>query len=411
MLHRLMHLTSQIHVDFDRNQTQIEENSAKFKVIDYFENNSAYDLVIIPRNNVPVFLTKNIRPPTQNQRLSITRRYKFKDVEALRETYKLMKEFRVHHGCEHNELKIFESILRANNADTNRNPKFDIDVRYEIHLDRFDDNGAIYDRRTDLTVCLSNKYHYLPNPYSEIGRGHEEYTNYINSKKGTGVFIEIVDNNNLITKRFTYIANELKEVYPIQDSTKENGIYITRFCHEKNGDIKMEVQVLTLDEGENIGLYPTREEAITNGKTDEHLRNEKLRLDSEKMKMETDKLNLDKKSLEMKKELQDQLTAFNREKSEFDNKLLKARTEDLRMKQELDERKRELDREIQESNAYLERQKARMEEEAMLTKTNYIKTKDGHDERTLQRSELMENLKFITVMFSSLVSLYFIFKK
>lgn len=436
MLHRLLHLTSQVHTDFDRNLTQTEENGAKFKVTDYYVNNSDYDLVVVPRNNVPVFIAKNIRPPTNNQRLSITRRYKFKDMEALAETYKMMKEFRTHHGCEHTELKIVESILRANNADTNRNPRFDIDVRYEIHLDRFDEHGRAYDRRTDLTIALSNKYHYLPHPYSEIGRGHEEYTDYINSKKGTGVFMEIVDNNNLIPKRYTYIANELKEVYPVQDPTKNDGIYITRFCHEKSGEIKMEVQVLALSEGESIGLYPTREEALTNGKTDEGLRNESLRLSNQK-------LILDTESLKVKGELQEQLKEFNREKADFDKEILKARTEEFKVKQEieeqkhkleerkqelekellehkahmdnqkhiLEERKREIEKEAQESDARIERQKAKLEEDALRTKMEYIKIKDNIDERSLHRSEIMENLKFVTMMVTSLLSLYFVLKK
>lgn len=375
MIQRLRHFSSTISSNSDRLEVNTQENNAKFRVTEFYHNNSKQDIIVTKRNNLPILLTKSLANEIHNQRLTVTRRYKFGSTQAVRDAYKLIKEFKKYHGCEHSELTMLEvAIEKEGGAAFLGSHKF-IDIVYELPFTELYDDGQAYDRRTDLLITLQNVYSFNPHPFSDIGKGFDEYKDYIQNKKGSGTFIEIVDNNDLVTKRYCWIANELKEVYPIKDDTKDDGIYVTRFCHMNNGDIDMQVQNLDLSDGVKVGLYPTREEAVTNGRTDENLRNEK-------MKLEHDRIKLERETLEAK-------TNFRDKQIELDN-----------LKQEAEE--------IKHRNQILEH---RLEQETFKAKTEYVKEKDNHESKSLQRSETVETLKFISTTLTGLITIFLLMKK
>lgn len=175
-------------------------------------------------------------------------------------------------------------------------------------------------------------------------------------------------------------------MHPIKDDTKDDGIYITRYCHTRNGDISMEVQNLLHSECEKVGLFPTREEAMANGRTDDSLRIEKMKLDH-------DRIKLDRETLEATDKLK-------RTQIDLDN-----------LKQLTEEKKRELEEELNAAKHQSDLLKHKVEQETLKAKTDYVKTKDIIDTKSLHRSETIETLKFISTTLTGLVTIFLLLKK
>ncbi len=368
-MHKLRHVSSKIRLVDDLSSQNEKENLAPFKHVDIFINQSNYDLVVSNRGDVPVFVSKpSLQRDSSTKSFIMLRRYRFKNNVSTRRTLDLIKEFKKHHTLDDNEeLNIIEQVLQSYSINNTVSNYIEILIKYIVDLSDITECHRIYDRKTDLLISLYDSSCAHPHPFGKIGKGLDEYSDYITNKKGAGVFIEIVDNENIINSRYMFVANKIVEFPVIRNDNKESGIYCTYLSHDQYGNINIDPIILNFEDGEKIGLYKNKEAAYAGGNTEETFKIAKLQLEKELLDSKT---NLQQTNEELERQKQ----------------------ETQRLKLELDKNKHTLD------NKKLEKEE------------RSLRINEEYENRSLERKEQHEIIKFIPAFLGGMITLFLFMK-
>ncbi len=368
-MHKLRHVSSKVKLVDDTRSQNEKENLTTFKHVDLFINNSDHDLVLSNRGDLPVFIPKpNSNKDSSSKNITLIRRYRFKNNTSTRRTLDLIKEFKRNYVIENNEeLNIIEQVLNNHNNNNISCNYIDIVIKYIIDLSDIKEYNRIYDRKTDLLISLYDSSCISPHPFGKYGKAMEEYSDYISNKKGAGVFIEVIDNENIISSRYMFVANRVIEFPAIKNNEKESGIYCTFLSHDNYGNINIEPINLNFDNGEQIGLYKNKELAYSGGNTEEKFRIQRMELENNLLESKS-KLQKVNEELEIQKQ------------------------ETLRFKHELESKKYNFDSE-----------KLSKEERS-------LKLNEEYEQRSLDRKEQHEIIKFLPAFLGGMVTLFLFMK-
>lgn len=366
------------------------EMEVPFRVSTFFINNTPIDITVVFRNNLAQTFIKN--PQTHNvmsktfKSFVIRKVYHFKGAININSTIKRIDEFRKMSNLDNGELEIIHSTLvHATNTIRNcSNVSVAIDRYVETSI--FDNQKNIYLTDVDLLLQKDNYDPNVVHPFSVDGVVIDKYKHQLDDKLVSGVFVELIDNDNAITNRFIYLAKQLFTVPTKKDTSRKDGVYFTNVNYNALGDLTIDPFHYSFEEAEEkIGLYKTQEQAITYG-------NPELACKAEWEQKQ-------KELLEAKRELE----------------LLRndLKIKEMNRQEELDQLKHE-----QELNtAALKEKMAKLEEKAAKRKRKYEELKekmeekrderkDHYEEKSQTRKNVLELIKYVPVVMIALLTTY-----
>lgn len=131
-------------------------------------------------------------------------------------------------------------------------------------------DGFSFIRECNLLLSFERSIVFEHHPQSNESWTAPDIRDYEESRQASGNMIRIIDNDNLRDKWYYFSAKQVVEVTASQDRTKDSGVYFTQLLYE-NGANRIETEFMSFAEAEDrLGLYTTKEAAITNGNP-EHL--------------------------------------------------------------------------------------------------------------------------------------------
>ena len=122
--------------------------------------------------------------------------------------------------------------------------------------------GSSYVTNHDIVLTFETIDKKVPHPFAKPHLAEARYESFSAEYKGLGTFVEIVDNENEIGDRFMLIAKAMRRIAPRRDLTRESGIYLVTIDEDSTTSVHH-----AFSDAESVGLYRTKEEAISAGDT------------------------------------------------------------------------------------------------------------------------------------------------
>ncbi len=315
-------------------------------------NDSKDDVVAMHRCNIPFKAHGvSLQTPTHN-RITIRTVHTFSSLQAVTDTRNLLHErFVSMKQFISEDSRIIYDLLMGGQANQHWAA---IKIDRIIQMQDLNQAGSLYVTDLDLMLYSKDYRKDLIHPYSEFANCAQEGEGVAQQHPYTaGMVIQLVDNDDKIAKRYIYLANQIVEVPIIQDKSRQSGVYVHLIDKGLSGCTRHE-----LSDMESIGLYPTIEEAETNGKPE--LVHQKV-VTTLKQQLETSKIENDQARVEYEAKIS-------------------------QIKQDHEEYVRNIERERH-------------------------KTKDAYEERSYQRKSDYEGLKAGAAMLAIVLSVVAIAKK
>ena len=271
-------------------------------------------------------------------------------------------------------------------------------VTHELQPADFDENGGVL-YLTDLDVVVTNRREIRPvHPYSEEGRRYNAVgENNLVAPDLASIVLCIVDNHQRIGPKFANLGGDVYRVPSIVDLNKEDGLYVIRNGISKSSMSASppEVDHFTFAEmDEKFKLFNSVEEAQVNGDVARALEAERAAR-AEELKI------VELKHKEALRQLD--IEAVERKHS------LERENAELKQKWELRTREYE---EITRRYDQESRQRAAIEEKYQHELSlKQLERKDRYEERSYERKDNLEFIKFLPVAIAAILGLVLAFKK
>lgn len=266
---------------------------------------------------------------------------------------------------------------------------------------------GVYVTNTDMVISVNPLAHLLRHPLSEFGLLEERFKEMA-SRAGSSFTIEIVDNDHELMPRFCYLANKLFRLSPVVDNTRESGIYFT-IDRKSDGVHDLETFKYSLTDAESLGLFKTKEEAISAGDL-KALRQEeiaKLNHENTKQKIELENLKLENTRIE---------NELNKAISDMELKIKQLEKENKLLDQQFQQEKIKADQEKTKTEQEFQKEKLKYEQEAQKAKADYearkaeyearkMKLEEEYNQRSHERKDSTEALKTLGVIVATGLSI------
>lgn len=129
--------------------------------------------------------------------------------------------------------------------------------------------GSVYIPNRDLVISRSSLLDAVSHPFATNTILIDKYKALVDNSKGASFYIEIVDNEAQISDRFFYIDKTLFEIKPIKDPSRSSGVYFCSVTADIIGNPQINKVIYSIEEAQDrLGLYKTREEALSSGNTE-----------------------------------------------------------------------------------------------------------------------------------------------
>jgi len=379
-----------------------------FRKTVFFINNTAKDVVVVQRNNLPMFVRRAVNGVIQNKYFIVRTVYKFNGSENVIDTINMITSYQKIHGDVSEELEIIREMLSRAFDNNSHSNSIDIVIDNNIQASEICKLKACYCPQVDLLLTSKDYSPHIPHPFSPEGRTLQQFKDVGGQIKHSGVVIELVDNEKKYGKRFIKIGKDFLEIDPIEDPSKPSAAYITYIAH-KDGSVVMTPHAMTMsDAQEKMGFYPTLEQAMSDDQTEQLSKKqlniaqtqlEKLKsingLEIEQAKRETELHKT--KAIEREKELE--AIRHNHE------------LETLRLKKETAEAEAELKRlkiENEKIKEEINNRSAFFEE---MIKENSKLRDDYYDARSANRKDSNELVKLTSVVILTGISIWAAMRK
>lgn len=168
------------------------------------------------------------------------------------------------HPDDYPELRLLREAIGDGRYDRFAQKSFFIDT--VIKQDEFKDSKTMYVTNQDLMLTLESIDHKLVHPFGRTSLITERYAELSDNFSGISMFVEIVDNNDIIGNRFMFTAKRIFKVQAVKDIRRESGIYLGLVEKYPEREPTISSTRFDLEEGEEkLGLYRTQEEALSAG--------------------------------------------------------------------------------------------------------------------------------------------------
>lgn len=333
-----------------------------FSITQSYINRSEKNIIVILRNNLAVTVEGAMGGVIQSfdrNKFIIRTVYEFRSSNEINNTLAAAYAFReVYPTVQEDDLQL---ICRA--LENNRNhvdyAKVILEKHIDVNLLSKDANNYIVG--TDLVLQVDKYIRNKPHSFSLQGTGLSDIEDAISNKVVSGIFLEIVDNENTINNRYFYAGKTLVSVPIIKDVGREQGIYVSVGNGSTLHNLVKDPIKYPIGAGEELGIYKTKEDALAHNDHDA-INKQKLR------ETELEIIEAKKEVLLSKSELDKEKHRLEIEKAQIESERIKLEADKLAEKHKLDE------------------EKNRMESEKM-KRTNY------YEEKSHDRKDFTETLK------------------
>lgn len=369
---------------------------ADFKMEMCYFNRSTTDITVVGRDNLPLILPKLSGNSSGYRDIIIRRSYTFSSYHRITELISTLNDiYAKNREFPSEDVRLIYGALQKQ-PPNNRNANIAI-VRIDRRVDVDDivKHDSLYSVDLDIMLYHGVANHTMIHPYSQKALSQEDTRDIIKQlpRELAGLTIQVVDNDNIISNQYAYCLGEIMDIPVIQDSTRDNGLYIS---HIRNDEVTTHKH--DLSQTNDYGIYSTKEDARTNGKPDLVHQREVTEL---KRHLERETLLNKQKQQELQSEIDER-----RKESESEAENRKRENDKYRYEQELlaDERKRKHEEEIN-------RLKIRYEEDMRKLEQERHETKDKYDARSYERKDSAETLKTFGVLLATGLSIFAIVQK
>lgn len=291
-----------------------------------------------------------------------------------------------------------ESAIRESYTNMELSPISDDYFTYVDYIitksDLESNGGTIYYAELDIIISISIneevQYHPYASKTSYLNMASTELANDYNS---TTFDITIVDNKDVLSKKYINLAGKVHEVTPVLNSSADDGVYITRTrCVTSNVHdvppptiIKSNIEDHSPEDGTmEPTIYDSFQDALELGdpkKIRTDVVNEREReLREKEHALKTRELELKNLKIDLERKLTEEKTKYERESDQH-------RSDKLRLEKQLDELKH-----MQQSIEHEHKMKS-------------IKVKDTYEERSYRRKDKSEFIKYLPAMVTGIVGI------
>ena len=334
-------------------------------------NNTGVDITVAERNGIKQTVESNI---TSNEKEFIAKT----TYNISQDSYKnLSVLFTTVHDTDTTDLSVFKKAFIASNenAPIVGNSATIISTESSVTLDELIKAGSnLYLVEADVLVSTGTIKTAGSHPFSDTSLFNTSLDNILlENKSSFALQIDIVDNDKVVGNRFIKILNEVRTIIPCKCTRRTNGVFVvTRESgHVDAPTRELHTHTFSLDSLESVGLYKTKEEALTGGDI-------RLGKAEDLAKLEHDNLML-KKELQLEKTRIDATISENKIAMEkFETELRReSLIRDREHKIELD--RMALDKAVNDNRLDSNRQQ----------------TKDHYEDRSHQRKDSSEVIKYL----------------
>lgn len=210
---------------------------------------------------------------------------------------------------------------------------------------------ALYIDADDILLSTDDHLGQYPHPRSIEGEVNYHYGIHDSHDCASGVFIEVVDNDNQSGTRFVYAANQVIEVIPIRANGRKDGVYLSTVSTNALGDKEIKTDHKNFGEAKEVwGVYTNYDDALTGGDPsvvsrreleETTLENTKLRQAIERTKLESETIDANARSTsqELLKEIEILKLENQRIKEQDERNRMVRQEENDRFKEQLEREK------------------------------------------------------------------------
>lgn len=279
--------------------------------------------------------------------------------------------------------------------------RFTSTVSYIIHENEIDEKGLVFHKESDICFSYIDRLLLLPHPNSQIGIQHYEVQDNKLYRDLAGVFVRIIDNEQMSNSFFYYSGKQIVEITPSVDRSKESGVYIT-ISSTVNGTHSKETRILSFqDARDQFGIYSSREEAFTNGNPELISKENEARIREAEQRHKL-------KISEMNRALEELKIENETAKLRFERDIADLRNINTRLKEEIDFRSSIRD------DTFTEKKQMR-EEKKLVTEDKFSKKEKKRkikvEEKTAKIKVTQEIIKAAPLFITAALAVYAISKK
>jgi hypothetical protein len=261
-----------------------QDISANFRHSRHYFNATDSDVVVQSRNNLPTTIHSNNHFGI-NTDFVIKDTYVFNDYYAIQAVLANISVLEKTHGERFPDLKYIREVLSSikmgfgQSSPNVRNTTINIERYVPIALIK--EKDILYIPDSDIVLHYKHYKQHILHPYSSQGDHTNEHKKLAETKTVSGLFLEIVDNDNQITDRYVYTSLGIIKCSPVKNLNKQSGVYMSIANNTSYNDAHIEPTYINLDESLTKGFYKTEEEAQTNGNPEHKFKVELSRLQQE----------------------------------------------------------------------------------------------------------------------------------
>lgn len=229
--------------------------------VDYI-NMSNRHLFIVNRDNLTVRLPAREQQYSTTNKVVMRQRYNFSDANVI---LFVMAEFEAMNRKGNLTDPILILIYKQLVDLQRSNPALrsaSVVVDRVIELEQITRDESIYIASLDIVLVVDSIKRGFSHPFSSHGQAFMSYENFVREQVLSGAFIELVDNETRISRRFISMGRQILEIIPKKDPKRESGVYWSTAQHQGRDQIHVAPVFMTVEEAElQLGLCRTREEA------------------------------------------------------------------------------------------------------------------------------------------------------
>lgn len=321
------------------NHTNTGEHNTCFKYTEFYVNNTSQIVTVTNNTNLPIMVKPNNTTQPLTDEFIVRRVYSFASNDCIKDTITVLDTYRRKVSEDNEDLNI---ILNALTAAFNHNRFAQlsiITIDKCISVETLAEKEWLYLNDNNLILQLGSYNPKIVHPLSSDTMSKQYYKELLGNKVTTGVFVELIDNNNQLSSRYMYLGNSVIEIPRVKDITREDGCYFTTVESNSKAGLESKTVQLSYDEAvDKIGLYSSKEEARTKGNPEYHVKSKLKNLEISHIEarstLEVDKATTKASEVSLIKEL-------NKLKHDLEIRELELKASLIELKEESENRREE----------------------------------------------------------------------
>jgi hypothetical protein len=281
-----------------------QEGVAPFKYSTFYFNRSNRDVTIIHRNGMTMSYGGNPKYARDDGYFVVRTIYYFTGTQAVQTALEDLRKYRAKNTSYHPHVEIILSALEAATENNIRHSNEVITIDDKVDVGMAKKNFRLYSMTSDLLIAEGLGNVKVSHPYSPEARAKNHVVEPMKSIPLTGVFVDLIDNEQEVSCRYMYAAKQLVEIPARQDPSRPSGVYFTYGTNVHGDEILVTPKFFSLEDAkEKLGMYPTKEETMTHGNPTLINRSEEERYKSDNLRISHEVEQLRLQNARLKEEI------------------------------------------------------------------------------------------------------------